>query len=105
MVKVNISDQDIDLARREGSKAMELIRAVAARYHANRLGIEIDLSSGWSVLVPKNFSHRTAAASDADCATIQILDSGLGLHWPKLDEDWYVPSVIDSMIAHHKHAA
>jgi Protein of unknown function (DUF2442) len=103
MVNLNISDHDIDRARIDGLKAMDSIRAVAARYHPNRLGIEIDLSTGCLVLVPKNFSGRIAAASHADCDKIEILDSGLGLHWPALDEDWYVLSVLESMTANQSH--
>lgn len=30
-------------------------------------------------------------------ARIEIVDCGLGLHWPAIDEDRYVPGVIDSL--------
>jgi hypothetical protein len=105
MVNVNISDHDIDLARQEGLKAMDSIRAIAARYLPTRERVEIDLSTGWSIVVPKNFSDRTADGSPAQCAHIEIIDSGLGLHWPQLDEDWYVPSVIESLVANQLLAA
>jgi hypothetical protein len=97
MVNFNVTDHDIELARKEGQKAANAVHAIAARYLPNRERIEIDLSTGWSVLVPKTFSHRTADANAIQCANIQITDSGLGLHWPLIDEDWYVPAVIESL--------
>ncbi len=36
-------------------------------------------------------------ASPQDCERIEIVDSGLGLHWPAIGEDWYVPAVIETM--------
>jgi Protein of unknown function (DUF2442) len=106
MVKTHsITDGDIDSARQQGLKAMDALRAIAARYLPNRGRIEIDLSTGWSVLVPKDFSDRIAHATTAQCSDIHITDSGLGLHWPLLDEDWYVPAVIDSLTVNHMSAA
>ena len=36
-------------------------------------------------------------ASPQDCEQIEIVDAGLGLHWPAIDEDWYVPTAIETM--------
>lgn len=105
MVNLIITDQDIELARQEGLKAASSIHAIAARYLPSRERIQIDLSTGWSILVPKNFSGRIADASSIQCANIQITDSGLGLHWPLLDEDWYVPAVIESLSTNQLRAA
>jgi hypothetical protein len=75
-------------------------RAVAARYLADRQRIEIDLNTGWSIQVPRNFSVLTAQADAAACAQIEITDSGLGLHWPQLDDDWYIPAVVEALAMH-----
>lgn len=72
-------------------------RAAAARNLPGRDRIEIDLVSGWSVQVPRSFSVRLVNASAQDCERIELVDSGLGLHWPAVDEDWYVPAVIEAL--------
>ena len=90
-------DSQIAAARALGEGDMQAPRAVAARYVPARDRVEIDLTSGWSVQVPRSFSARLATASVQECERVEIVDAGLGLHWPALDEDWYVPAVIEAL--------
>ena len=99
--RIEIADDAIAAARAVGKSGMRAPRAVAARYLPVRDRIEIDLASGWSVQVPRSFSSRLAAASVHDCERVEIVDSGLGLHWPLIDEDWYVPTVIEALAIPH----
>ena len=92
-----VEDAQIDAARASGEATLQAPRAVAVRYLSARDRIEIDLASGWSVQVPRSFSPRLAMASVEDCEGIEIVDSGLGLHWPAIDEDWFVPGVIETL--------
>lgn len=99
---VDIPDEaQIAAARAAGEMSLQAPRAVAVRYLAVRDRVEIDLASGWSVQVPRSFSPRLAMASMQDCERVEIVDSGLGLHWPALDEDWYVPAVIETLAVPH----
>ena len=90
-------DAQIAAARVLGERSLLAPRAVAARYVPARDRVEIDLASGWSVQVPRSFSARLACASQQDCAQVVLVDSGLGLRWPLIDEDWYVPAVIEAL--------
>lgn len=92
-----LTDAQIAAARAAGDRMLAGPRAVAVRYLAGRDRIEIDLASGWSVQVPRSYSPRLVAAAPEACARIEITDAGLGLHWPALDEDWFVPAVIESI--------
>jgi hypothetical protein len=87
----------IAAARAAGEQSLQAPRAVAARYLSARDRVEIDLASVWSVQVPRSFSPRLAGAAPEDCERVEIVDSGLGLHWPAIDEDWYVPAVIETL--------
>jgi hypothetical protein len=89
----------IAAARETGALALHLPRAAAVRYLEQSDRIEIDLVSGWSLQVPRWFSPRLLRGSADDWAHIELTDSGLGLHWPTLDEDWYVSAVIESLTA------
>jgi hypothetical protein len=92
-----VDDASIATARLAGERSLRGPRAVAVRYLPARDRIEIDLASGWSVQVPRGFSARLAAALPQDCAQVEIVDFGLGLHWSTIDEDWNVPAVIESL--------
>ena len=93
----DVDDSQIAAARAAGQQSLLTPRAIAARYLPSRDRVEIELASGWSVQVPRSFSTRLAAASLADCERVEIVDCGLGLHWPAIDEDWYVPAVIKTL--------
>lgn len=43
---------------------------------------------------PSRLTEGLAGASPNDLAIIEIAPSGLGLHWPKLDANLYVPSLL-----------
>lgn len=95
------NDVQIAAARAAGGQRLKGPRAVAARNLPGRDRVEVDLASAWSVQVPRNFSARLAAASAQDCERVEIVDAGLGLHRPAIDEDWYVPTVIESLSVAH----
>jgi hypothetical protein len=65
---IDISDEMIMRARRVGAQSLTGRCVVAARYLADRQRIEIDLSSGWSIQVPRSFSALTANADAAACS-------------------------------------
>jgi Protein of unknown function (DUF2442) len=91
------TDAAIANARAEGARSLSGHRAVGAQFLPDRNKIEIDLDSGWSIQVPTSFSALLAAATPAQRAQIEIVDMGLGLHWAEIDEDWYVPAVVDAL--------
>ena len=66
--------------------------ATAARYEAGR--IHVELNNGCAFEFPVAHAQGLAGAKVADLRTIQIQAAGLGLHWPKLDADLYVPSLV-----------
>ncbi len=90
-------DATIAAARERGDQSLRQLRAVAARYLPGSDRVEIELTSGWSLQVPRSFSARLASASPADCAGVKVVDAGLGLHWAAIDEDWYGPAVVESL--------
>lgn len=94
-------DAQIAAARATGEAGMQAPRAVAARYLPACDRVEIDLAAGWRVQLPRSFSARLATASVQDCERAEIVDSGLGLQWPAIGEDWYVPGIIEALTIRH----
>lgn len=73
-------------------------RAVGVRYDRWRSRIVIRLDSGIDLGLPKRLVEGLADASDADLAEIEISPTGLGLHWPRLDADVYVPGLLEGAL-------
>lgn len=74
--------------------------AVAARYRAGM--IFVALSSGIEVRFPARLAQGLENAGPKDLAEIRIEARGLGLHWPKLDVDLYVPSLLQGVLGTRK---
>jgi hypothetical protein len=95
---VEISDAAIQEAeermrtRRESSPY-----AVAARYDRRVGRIMVMLSNGLELAFPPHLAEGLADAKPADLAIIEITPAGLGLHWPKLDADLYLPALLQGV--------
>jgi hypothetical protein len=86
-----------DLARAEAAMATlrrSTARAVAARYDRRIGRVVIRLSSGLEVAFSARDVQGLEHARSADFDTIEISPRGLGLHFPKLDADVYVPALL-----------
>ena len=70
-------------------------QAVAARYDRRRGRIVVSLSSGLELAFPPHVAEGLAGAAPAALERIEISPSGLGLHWPKLDADLYLPALLE----------
>jgi hypothetical protein len=67
--------------------------AVAARYDRGRGRIVVSLNSGFELAFPPRVAEGLAKATPAQLAQVEVTPSGLGLHWPKLDADLYLPAL------------
>jgi hypothetical protein len=90
---------DYEFEQAEGR--MEALRraghAVAARYDRRRSRVLVSLNTGVEVAFPADLAEGLAGASPDDLAEIEISPAGLGLHWPRLDADVYVPALLQGI--------
>lgn len=70
--------------------------ATAARYEAGH--IRVELNNGCAFEFPVEHAQGLAGAKAADLRVIEVAAAGLGLHWPKLDADLYVPTLIKGIL-------
>ena len=68
--------------------------AVAAAYDDERARLVVTLSNGIELAVPVDRIEGLAGGAADDLRTIRISPSGLGLHWPVLDADVWVPGLL-----------
>jgi hypothetical protein len=71
--------------------------AVAARYDRRVSRIVVTLSNGLELGFPPHLAEGLASAKPADLAVIEITPAGLGLHWPGLDADQYLPALLQGV--------
>ena len=69
--------------------------ARAVRYDSRRGLIVITLEGGCEFSFPVALAEGLADAPRSKLAKIKISPNGLGLHWPLLDADLYVPGLIE----------
>ena len=91
-----------DTAIQEAEERMRIRResgpqAVAARYDRRVGRIMVTLSNGLELAFPPHLAEGLADAKPADLAIIEITPAGLGLHWPKLDADLYLPALLQGV--------
>jgi hypothetical protein len=81
-------------ARREGTGP----RAVAARYDRRSDRVVVSLSSGIDIAFSPQAAQGLDKAKAAELAAIEISPSGLGLHFPKLDADLFLPPLLEGFL-------
>ncbi len=96
-----ISKSRLERARAKGT---DMVKhgpvAVAARYRAGMIFVE--LSSGVEIRFPVRLAQGLENGSPKDLAEIRIEARGLGLHWPRLDADLYVPGLLQGILVTKK---
>jgi hypothetical protein len=71
--------------------------AVAARYDRETSRILVRLNTGLELAFPPVLVEGLAFAPSEHLADIEISPTGLGLHWPKLDADVYIPALLQGV--------
>jgi Protein of unknown function (DUF2442) len=92
-----VSEQDVQQAEKRMGGLREGGFAVSARYDRRSARIVVALNTGVEVAFPPQLAEGLSGASAADLAEIEISPAGLGLHWPKLDADLYVPALLQGV--------
>lgn len=72
--------------------------AVAARYDRRVGRVLIALSSGLEIAFKPHDAQGLEQARPAQLTDIEISPSGLGLHFPKLDADLYLPALLEGFL-------
>ena len=90
-----VTDDDIALAETAMRAKMEAgPRATSARYDRRRARLVISLDNGLELAFPPHLAEGLDKAGADELAAIEISPTGLGLHWPKLDADLYLPGLM-----------
>ena len=72
--------------------------AIAARYDRRIGRVVVALSSGLEIAFKPHDAQGLENARPAQLAGIEISPSGLGLHFPQLDADLYLPALLEGFL-------
>lgn len=95
---VELTDEQFEAAKRRGTALLRGPRAVAARYDAGRGRIVIALSTGIELGIAPRDVEGLAGASVEDLRVVEVDGIGLGIHFPRLDADLYVPALLEGVL-------
>ncbi len=89
-----VTDEDVDMAETRMADLRQAGRAISVRYDGRTGRIVVLLHTGVRLLVPARLLEGVSGASPNQIADVEISPTGLGLHWPSLDADVYVPALL-----------
>ncbi len=99
-------NDEFSLANRRARKLPEREpQAVSACYDRAARRICIELSSGVAIAFAARNAQGLEHGNAAQLSEIEISPSGLGLYFPKLDVDLYLPSLLAGFLGSKKWAA
>lgn len=79
--------------------------AVAASYDPARGLVVVQLSTGLELAFPPQQAQELETAAAEDLAVIEIDPPGFGLHFPRLDADLYLPTLLEGLLGTRAWAA
>jgi len=92
-----VDEQEFAQAQKRGRARRRSGYAVGVHYDPRTSRIVVDLNTGVELAFPPSLMEGLAGASPEKLADVKISPSGLGLHWPKLDADAYIPALLQGI--------
>ena len=93
-----ITEPELERAAARTQKVRDAGHVLSARYDRRRRRVAVRLNTGVEVTFPTALAEGLAGASPEDLAEIEMSPTGLGLHWPRLDADLYVPALLQGVL-------
>jgi len=91
--------EEIEAANERAAARLGRTATVAAAHYDRRTGrVVIDLSSGLSIAFKPQDAQGFEHAKPEQLRKIEISPSGLGLHFPVIDADIYLPALLDGFL-------
>ena len=96
---MEITKDILDAANQRGAEKKAAFPAVVSVRYNRRIGrIVIELASGLELAFSPKQVQGLEHAHVADLLDSEISPSGLGIHFPKLDADIYIPALLEGFL-------
>jgi hypothetical protein len=95
---VDLTTEQFEAAKARGEDRMRGPRAESAHYDAGRNRVIIRLTTGVEIgFAPRDVEGLEDASAD-DLRVIEVEAFGLGIHFPAIDADLYVPALLEGVL-------
>jgi len=94
---MDVTEREIEQAEKRMAMLRQAGHAVSARYDRRTARVIVNLSTGVQLTFPAKLAEGLAGAPADALSEIEISPAGLGLHWPQLDADIYVPALLQGV--------
>ena len=96
---MEMTDTVFEAANRRGEDTKATFpAAVAVRYDRRISRVVISLASGLQIAFAPRDAEGLENAHPADLVDAEISPSGLGVHFPRLDADLYIPALLEGFL-------
>lgn len=99
------SPEEFKEANARGAERARGPHAIAARYDRRLRRVVIRLTTGLDISFLPRDAQGLEQATASDLQEIAISPSGLGIHFPKIDADIYLPALLEGFMGSEKWAA
>jgi hypothetical protein len=94
-----VSKTEVELANKRAAARLAMTPiAKAAHYDRHNGYVVIDLSTGHSIIFRPESAQGFTQATAKQLSQIEISPSGLGLHFPAIDADLYLPGLLKGIL-------
>lgn len=97
MVTRNDTDDVLQANARGRQKQTLMPHAVSARFNVRARKVVVLMDNGCEFAFPPNLAQGLTEGTNKQLSVIEVSPTGLGLHWPLLDADLYVPSLVQGV--------
>lgn len=95
---VEMTTEQFEAAKARGEARMRGPRAESAHYDAGRNRVIVRLTTGVEIgFAPRDVEGLQHASTD-DLKAIEIEAFGLGIHFPAIDADLYLPALLEGVL-------
>jgi hypothetical protein len=96
---MDIRNEEYEAANKRAAESRRKTPTATAVRYDRRIGrIVIDLSSGIEIAFRPHDAQGLERAKPDDMSEIEISPSGLGIHFPRLDADIYLPALLEGFL-------
>ncbi len=93
-----LTTERFEAAKARGEERLRGPRAESAHYDAGRDRVIVRLTTGVEIGFAPRDAEGLRHASRDDLAVIEVEAFGLGIHFPQLDADLYVPALLEGIL-------
>ncbi|MBN9559253.1 MAG: DUF2442 domain-containing protein [Alphaproteobacteria bacterium] len=99
---VELTAEQFATAQARGEERLNGPRAESVHYDAGRDRVIVRLTTGVEIGFAPRDAEGLQQASRAELSEIELQSFGLGIHFPRLDADLYVPALLEGVLGSKK---